>query len=101
MYGLTSAEYKELQEHLSSHPYIERVILYGSRALGTQRDGSDIDITLIGKHINRQNTVHPLRETLEETTLPYRFDISLLKEIDHPNLKEHIAKYGKTLFERR
>jgi hypothetical protein len=53
-----------------------QVILYGSRAKGNYKDGSDIDITLIGKNL-KLKTVYETQEALEELNLPYIFDISI------------------------
>jgi predicted nucleotidyltransferase len=37
----------------AQHPEIDRVILYGSRAKGNFKPGSDIDLTLVINHIDR------------------------------------------------
>jgi predicted nucleotidyltransferase len=73
--------------------YLEKVILYGSRAKGNYKDGSDIDITLLGKQLTLK-TVCALEEALDELYLPYTFDISIFTQIDNDDLIKHILRVG-------
>jgi restriction endonuclease S subunit len=73
------------------------VILYGSRAKGNYKDGSDIDITLLGKQLTLK-TVYALEEALDELYLPYTFDISIFTQIDNDDLIKHILRVGKTFY---
>ncbi|MCS6796683.1 MAG: nucleotidyltransferase domain-containing protein, partial [Raineya sp.] len=47
-YGLPNSAIEAIQKVFSKYPEIEKVILYGSRAMGNYRVGSDIDLTLCG-----------------------------------------------------
>lgn len=78
---------------------IEKVILYGSRAKGTFREGSDIDFTILGKNLNLKN-IYAIEEKIEELLLPYSFDISLFDQIDNPDLKDHINRVGKVFYKK-
>jgi len=44
--GLNAAHSEEILSRLAQHPAVEAVVLYGSRALGRHRPGSDIDLCL-------------------------------------------------------
>ena len=61
MYGLNDSHIKKIQSVFANYSAINKVILYGSRAKGNYRNGSDIDLSLVGKdltdHINRVGTV--------------------------------------------
>lgn len=74
-------------------PQIEKAILYGSRAMGTYKQGSDIDICLTGKELS-QELVWKISEALDDLLLPYVFDLSLFETLDNQELKEHISKIG-------
>jgi len=100
MYGLSDETVEKITKVFVQFPTIEKVMLYGSRAKGNYRNGSDIDITLIGEKLTLENSVYPLMELFEESDLPYSFDISILKHIDDPNLIEHIERVGKVLYAR-
>lgn len=89
-----------IRDALARFPVIEKAILYGSRAKGTHRPGSDIDLTVTGNGLSLNNCLLPLLEELEKLDLPYRFDISILDQIDHPGLREHIARVGVVIYKR-
>ena len=47
--GLTEYDWKIIKEIISRYSEIEEAILFGSRAKGTYRTGSNVDIALVGK----------------------------------------------------
>lgn len=96
--GLNTHTASKIFSVFKRFPQIEKVILYGSRAMGTYKPGSDIDISLIGKDLT-QELVWKVSDALEDMLLPYVFDISLYETIDNPGLKEHISKIGIILYE--
>ncbi len=97
-HGLTDETVVEIRRVLSHFP-VERAVLYGSRAKGTYRAGSDIDLVLAGPDLNRQ-MVGQIADELEDGWLPYRFDLSMLSEIRHAALLDHIQRVGTPLYER-
>jgi predicted nucleotidyltransferase len=50
-FGLTDETITKINSVFRNHPEIDSVLIYGSRAMGNYREGSDIDITLIGEEI--------------------------------------------------
>jgi len=98
MYGLSDNIIKELKNIFASYPAIEKIVLYGSRAKGTQRDGSDIDLTFFGEELTLA-VLYEIEEKIEELNLPYLFDISLFSHIDNESLVEHIKRVGKVFYE--
>ena len=74
-------------------PNIDEVILYGSRAKGTFKNGSDIDLSLKGEQLNL-DTLNSLSLKLDDLLLPYTIDISIYKMIDNADLIEHINRVG-------
>jgi predicted nucleotidyltransferase len=52
-----------------------KIILYGSRACGNDRPGSDIDIALdVGKEVDSKK-LNAIVMDLEESSLPIKFDL--------------------------
>ncbi len=97
-YGLKKETLKSIQNAIEHVPAIEKVVLYGSRAKGNYRIGSDIDITLFGENLTLDNSVYPLMDLLDELYIPYSFDISIFEHIDNKDLVEHIQRVGKTIY---
>lgn len=99
-YGLTDEVIAEIHEILGRYPVISEAVLYGSRAKGTYRNGSDIDLTLKGEGLSSSD-VWQLSSDLDDTFLPYSFDISVLNEISNPDLVEHINRIGVVFYKRQ
>ena len=93
MYGMTEEELNLLCSLFARQKEIEQVILYGSRAKGTHKPFSDVDITLLGKGLSRSH-LNRLMADIDESSLPYSFDISILSKITNPDLMEQILEFG-------
>lgn len=98
-FGLPSKTREKINSVFEKYPSVEKVIVYGSRAMGNYRTGSDIDITLIGPHITI-DTLFAVEEDLDELLLPYTFDISIFSHLKNHDFLDHIDRVGKVFFER-
>lgn len=99
MFGLTTDDLKIIIEVVKTHPQIDEAIIFGSRALGTHKKGSDIDIALKGNEIG--SVVYTISGVLnEESPLPYFFDVLDYDLIDNEDLKSHIDRVGKSIYKR-
>ncbi len=96
-FGLKKETLEKITNVFSSMKQVDQVILYGSRALGTYREGSDIDISLKGSGLT-SNDIGSFILSLDELNLPYLFDISIFHKIDNEDLKDHILRVGKILY---
>ena len=74
----------------------EKIILFGSRATGRFREGSDIDIALRGKDITLDDREHVL-VAYPNLGLPWKLDVVVYDLIEEPLLKKHIDEVGKSL----
>ena len=96
MIGLSPKELEILQNVFKKFDDIKEVILFGSRALGTHKTASDIDLAIKG-NVNI-NTLSKLKYTLEEdTNLPYFFDVVIYDNLENMELKKHIDDFGKII----
>ena len=99
-YGLTEQDLRTLKKIFLETPQVEKVILFGSRAMGNYKPGSDVDLAISGSNINF-DVVSRLHARLEEQSpMPYFFDVVDLNHLEHPGLAEHIQKQGVIIFER-
>jgi len=92
-YGLPDTAFATIQAVIRQHKGVTRAILYGSRAKGTHRNGSDVDITLDGNDLSFDDLFR-IESQLDALDLPYRFDVSLYRELVHSDLREHIQRVG-------
>lgn len=98
-HGLSDKTIGAISGVLAAHPEVERAVLYGSRAKGNYRTGSDIDLTLVGDELT-QRVLSQLIWELDDLLLPYKIDLSLLSQLRHPPLLEHIQRVGVPIYER-
>ena len=92
-------ELQALCATLASVPEVEEAIIYGSRARGTNRIASDIDITLKGKALTYLQLAL-LDAKIDELYLPYFVDLSLFSMLKNPDLLESINREGKVLYKK-
>ena len=97
MYGFSEKQLKEIIQIFSSYQEIDEAILFGSRAKGTHKEASDVDIAIKGKNITYSFAAKLKSHLEDDTNLPYFFDIIAYKTITSKELKEHIRIYGKTI----
>jgi len=98
-YGLPEETIDKICDVFSRYPHIDKAVLYGSRAKGTFRNGSDIDISLAGEGIDL-SLLNDISENIDELLLPYTVDLSSLSLIDNTDLLEHIHRVGIVLYQR-
>ncbi|MCB9062355.1 MAG: nucleotidyltransferase domain-containing protein [Halobacteriovoraceae bacterium] len=94
--GLTDDIIENIKNIILNNSKVEKIILYGSRAKGNFRSGSDIDICLKGKELTT-NDILSIEDKLDDLNLPYTFDLSIFHLIDNSSLKDHISRVGINL----
>lgn len=98
-FGLSENTIKKLTLQFSKHQWIDRAIIYGSRAIGTHREGSDIDITL-GSEQSDIHRLYKLEREIDDLLLPYKVDLSYYKSIDNKELLAHIKRVGVVFYDK-
>ncbi len=99
MFGLQERELSELRDCLRKVPKIRRAVVFGSRAMGNYKEGSDVDLALFGEGLSFREISRVLNE-MEESTFPYVLDLLIYDRIDNPKLREHIDCFGQELYRR-
>ena len=100
LYGLKADVIQKIQAVFSDFPAIKQVILYGSRAKGNYRPGSDIDLTLETDGEGELHLLTAIMNALDDLNLPYSFDVSLFEQITNDNLIDHINRVGITFYKK-
>lgn len=99
MYGLLDRDLNYIYEALRKFPEIEKAVIFGSRAIGNYKKGSDIDLAVKGPDINRSILASIYDLLSEEYPIPYFFDLLHYDSISNEKLKKHIDEYGKIIYE--
>jgi predicted nucleotidyltransferase len=98
-FGLSDKTITTIRQIFVEFPVVEKAILYGSRAKGNYKHGSDIDLTLVGDLLDF-NTLGRIADRLDESPIPYQVDLSIFDQLGHAGLKEHIERVGVVFYER-
>lgn len=98
-YGLSSSVIARIQEVFARFPDIDQAVLYGSRAMGTHKAGSDIDLALYGNRLTLPQLA-AISSELDDLLLPYTIDLSIFVMLNNADLREHIGRVGKMFYER-
>jgi len=99
-FGLSNKTLTYIIDNMKEFREIEGVKIYGSRALGNYKRGSDIDLALIGEDVNEQIVLELSKRLNQELPLPYHFNIIAYGSIKNEALIEHIDQYGIMIFSR-
>ncbi len=93
-FGLDDGTIKLILDVLTKYVDICGIKIYGSRAMGNFRNGSDIDISI---NLDNNTLVSKILYELDSLPTPYMFDLSNFKTLKNQNLKDHIDKFGQLL----
>ncbi len=96
-FGLTDKQIAGIEEVLSGFSDINEVVIYGSRAMGNFKPGSDVDLVLKGK-VDEMTADRISRLLNDETNLPYIFDVAVFDTISNEQLRDHIRQFGKIFY---
>ena len=98
-YGLPDKTLNTLDSIFRKYPGIRQCIIYGSRAKGNYRKGSDIDLSLkTGDNFDFTDLLRIMGD-FDDSDLPYFVDVSIYGEISNPDLKTHIDRVGKVMYD--
>lgn len=97
MSKLTPSDLDVLVSLFKRYPQIHQAILFGSRALGKAKRGSDVDLALKGEDLDKVAT-EISGELNDESPLPYFFDVIAYQSISNPALKAHIDRVGEVIY---
>lgn len=98
-FGLEEDTIQQIVDIFQQYAEIERVVLYGSRAKGNYRSGSDIDLTLVGQQLSHEQLLS-IEHQLDDLLLPYLFDLSIFSHIEDPEVVAHINRVGLIFYKK-
>jgi len=99
-FGLLDSDIEAIIQLLSKHSKVECAYIFGSRAKGNFKNGSDVDIALKGTDLDFYTLSQISYFLNEETNMPYKFDVLIYENLREPKLKEHIDRAGVEFYNR-
>lgn len=98
-FGLTDQVLQKINQIFHNQIKIQKVFIYGSRAKGNYKTGSDIDLTVLAPEMSLSE-LFQIENELDDLMLPYKIDLSLFHQIENPDLVDHIQRVGQVFYER-
>ena len=99
-YGLSDQTLQKIYDVFVRYPQVEEAVLYGSRARGDYKNGSDIDLTLHGGDSLTHTILSKIANDLDDQLLPYTIDLSIFKNIRNPDMVEQIEHVGVVFYKK-
>jgi len=98
-FGLSERDMATIQNIFENYPLVCLVLIFGSRAKGNYKSGSDIDLAIMNESLTDKEIVK-LKSDFEESNLPYTVDLVNYISLKHLDLKNHIDRVGQTLYQK-
>jgi|TARA_R110001583_G_scaffold73737_1_gene205021 predicted nucleotidyltransferase len=98
VFGLSDINISKINSVFARFPSLNKVVIYGSRAKGNYKVGSDIDLMLFGDNFTHKDLLHISFE-LDELLTPYQFDLSIYSQVESNDLLEHVNRIGKIFYQ--
>jgi len=98
-FGLKHMTLEKLGSVFQKHDAIDSVIIYGSRAKGTYKEGSDIDLTIKGLALSFFELMQ-IEDQIDDLYLPYGVDLSQYEQLKNTDLINHIDRVGIVIYDK-
>jgi uncharacterized protein len=99
-FGLKESTIKKICNVFARHPQVEKAVIYGSRAKGDYKNGSDIDLTLHGDEQLTIDILYSIMGDIDDLLLPYMIDLSIFNNIKDKDVISHIKRVGVPFYEK-
>jgi len=98
-HGLTDRTVSKIAGVLERFPAVETAVLFGSRAKGVHKRGSDIDLALVGTGLGWR-MLGKIEDALDDLLLPYGFSLIIYDNKTDAAVAARIQRVGCTFYER-
>ncbi|OYU65969.1 MAG: DNA polymerase III subunit beta [Cytophagaceae bacterium BCCC1] len=97
-FGISNRSFEYIKQTFESYPEIKEVLVFGSRAKGNYRNGSDIDLAIKGTGNCLKLALDISGILNERLPIPYQVDVLSYYDLENSDLISHIDRVGKSLF---
>jgi len=96
-YGLDIDDLRRIRDVFAAHASVHKVVIFGSRAMGNNGPGSDIDLAIEGRNITFSEMLD-IQQELESLGMLYQFDVQNIAAINDPEVLAHITRQGRAFY---
>jgi len=96
-FGVPVKDFDLIITTIAQNKKVMQITLFGSRAKGNYKNGSDIDLAIKAPGISITD-LNEITINIEDLNLPYYIDIIDIEHINNQNLVDHIRRIGKVVY---
>ena len=97
-FGLDEKVIEEIVKVIANYAEVEKAVIFGSRARGDYREGSDIDIALFGNSLTHSINTNIFYE-IDNLYIIYKVDLINFNSLEKEDkLKENILREGVEIY---
>ncbi len=100
-FGLKETTIEKICGVFAKYPQVDKAVIYGSRAKGNYKNGSDIDLTLYGGEELTLKILYKILAEIDDLLLPYTVDLSIFLDLCNPDFIDHIQRVGVVFYEKQ
>ena len=100
-FGLKEITVQKICGVFAKYSRVEKAMIYGSRAKGNYKNGSDIDLTLYGGKDLTLDVLYKIMTEIDDLLLPYTIDLSIFHDLSDPDFIDHIQRVGVLFYKKR
>lgn len=93
-FGLDQSTLSKINQTFINFPEVCQVKIFGSRAKGNYKPGSDIDLAIMNSPDLTFDKFNSLKASLDDLNTPYTFDICILEDLKNAEFIDHIERVG-------
>lgn len=97
IFGLAEHHYRDIVQVFRRYPNIEQVLIFGSRAKGTDKPYSDFDLAVVAPNMSEQEFSR-LWNDLDALELVFKLDVLHWDKLVQPKLKESIMTHSHCFY---
>jgi len=94
--GLSEKSLRAIANFVYSNERVQGAKIFGSRAIGTFHEGSDIDICLFGEELTISD-LNRISSELDDLNIPEIIDLVNFRTIKNENFLKHIENFSVQL----
>ena len=99
-FGLKETTIMKICGVFAKYPQVDKATIYGSRAKGNYKNGSDIDLSLYGDDDLTMDVLYKIMTEIDDLLLPYTIDLSIFRDLTDVDFIDHIQRVGVTFYNR-
>jgi len=99
-FGISDQSFEIFLNTISDCKDIDYAVIFGSRAIGNFKRGSDIDIAIYGEKLQRDTVINLSAKLNEGTPIPYYIDVVDPRYLENQDLIDHINRVGIVFYKK-